>query len=118
MVNSLSIYPSHLETHFSMIDEFEELLAERELSHFAGRILERALRDEEELDEAVHHSIRALRSARIPPNRHFKKVYIAYGGEIRSDWLVSDLGLRLIITHADASNPVMAMLQVELLSNK
>jgi len=38
--------------------------------------------------------------------------------ELKSDWLVSDLGMRLIIMNADVSNPVTARLQVELLKDE
>ena len=118
MVNSLILYPSYFETHSSLIDEIEDRMIERELTHYASGLLEKGLHDEAELEFALQKAVTALSAAHLPATRHFKKVFICVGAELKRDWLVSDLGLRLIMMNADVSNPVVARLQIEVLTSK
>jgi hypothetical protein len=118
MLKSLIVYPSYFETHSSLLDEIEDRLSEKELTHYASWLLEKGLHDETELEEALTKAITALRAANLPATRHFKKIFICCSGELKRDWLVSDLGLRLIMMNADVSNPVVARLQIEILTSK
>jgi len=117
MLKDLIKYPSYFEMHSALLDDIEEMLATKDLTHYASQLLQNGLQDDE-LDEALCRAIKAVTTARLPVTRHFKKVFISYGGEIKKDWLVSDLGLRLIVLNADVENPLVARLQVEILSNK
>jgi hypothetical protein len=99
-----------------MLDEIEDRFNSRQLTHYASQLLGKCLQDEADLDKALKKAITTLTAARLPSYKHFKKVYIC-SGEIRKDWLVSELGLRLILLNADVSNPVVARMQVKILAN-
>ena len=100
------------------VEELEERIAEKELVNYASELLDKGIKDEEELEIAMHKAITALSTAHLPASHHFKKIFISVGHDIKNDWLVSDLGLRLIMMNADVSNPVVAKLQIEILSGK
>lgn len=118
MVKTLILYPSWFDTHSSVMDEIEDRLTERELHHYASCLLEKGLNDETELESALQKAVTALSAAHLPATKHFKKVYICVSGELKRDWLVSDLALRLIMMNADVSNPVVARLQIQVLTSK
>jgi hypothetical protein len=100
------------------MDEIEDRMIDRELTHYASCLLEKGLHDEAELQFALKKAVTALSTAHLPATHHFKKVFICVGSELKSDWLVSDLGLKLILMNADVSNPVVARLQIEVLTSK
>lgn len=112
----LIIYPSYYDTHSAVLDEIEERILDRMFTHYASQLLGQGLDDEMELEEALQKAMTALRAAHLPAYRHFKRVFRCYNDRIGMDWLVSELGFRLIIMHSDASNPLMAKLQIELLT--
>ena len=118
MLNTLIRYPTYFDTHTTFMEEVEDRLSSMNLREYASQLLEKCLHDETELEEALQKAVTALVAARIPPIKHFKKVFICSGLEIKRDWLVSDLALRLIILNADVSNPAVARLQIEILSNR
>jgi hypothetical protein len=116
MVESIIVYPSYFDNHSAALDDFEETLIRKTLTHYASQLLVNGLHDEMELEAALHKAITALQAVHLPAENHFRKIFISYGGELRTDWLVSDLGIRLIMMNADVSNPVVARLQIEILS--
>lgn len=118
MINSLALYPAYYDIHPRWFEDIEERLAEKELVHYASKLLEQGLQDERELEKALRKAIIALNAAHLPATRHFRKVFVSVGHDIKNDWLVSNLGLRLIMMNADVSNPVVARLQIEILSGK
>jgi hypothetical protein len=113
MHNSVIVYGDS-ETFF---DHLQESFLTMELTHYASELLSQGIHDESELDLALHKAITALTKARLPVVKHFREVYVSEEGMIKKDWMVSDLGYRLIVFNADVSNPVVAKLQVEVLSN-
>jgi hypothetical protein len=117
MVQNVILYPSYYDTHSSVMDEFEEQLVQLELTHYASWLLEKGLQNIDELECALQKAITAMNAAHLATNHHFKKIFICCGGELKEDWLVSDLALRLIMMNADVSNPVVARLQIEVLSH-
>lgn len=118
MVNNLVLYPAYFDYHSPVMDEFEDRLVERTLTHYASQLLESCLATEEELDAAVQKALTAINTVHIPASNHFRKIFISLGQEVKTDWLVSDLAFRLIILNADVANPIVARLQVEILSSK
>jgi hypothetical protein len=118
MLKSLIVYPSYFDTYSGLLDEMEDKLSDKELTHYASWLLEKGLHDETELEDAMRKAITALSAANLSATKHFKKVFICCSGELKRDWRVSDLGLRLIMMNADVSNPVVARLQIEILTSK
>ena len=114
MLNSVIVYA---DADSSLFKHLEDRFVTRDLTHYASELLNQGLHDESELDNALHKAITAALIARLPVIRHFREVYVSEKGNIKKDWMVSDLGYRLIIFNADVSNPVIAKLQVEVLSN-
>lgn len=98
--------------------DWEDGLAAAHLIHYASRLLGRGLHDSGELEQALHKAIVACRAAGLPVTDNFKTIFICSGAcdTITVDWLVSDLGLQLILLNADVSNPLVAKLQVQVLA--
>ena len=117
MTETLYLHPAPLEMQPNLSDELEEKLVDRNLIHYASSLLEKGLQDADELNMALCKALTALDSAQVPAYMHFKKVFVSRGHDIVADWLVSTLALRLIMINANVTNPVVAHLQVEVLSN-
>ena len=105
------------ESDSGFFEQLETNLVTMHLRHYASELLEQGFHDENELDSSLHKAIGALTRAKQPVIKHFREVYVSESGSIKKDWMVSDLGYRLIIFNGDISNPVVAKLQVELLAN-
>jgi hypothetical protein len=97
-------------------NEIEDALLVHTLTHYAGRLIGKAMKNAEDLETALAKSITAVAAAHLPAAHHFRRVYVSDVTGIRTDWLVSDLGLRMLILNADVSNPLVAQLLVNLLS--
>jgi hypothetical protein len=109
-------YHSYFTARSSLLSDIEELFASRSFTHYASQLLQKGLYDEQDLESAVQKAITACVVAGLPATRHFKIIYIC-SEEIKKDWLVSDLAIKLIILNADVSNPLVARLQIEIISN-
>jgi hypothetical protein len=98
--------------------DWEDSLVAAHLTHYASRLLDKGLHDPGELEQALHKAIIACRAAGLPVTDNFKTIFICSGGcdTVTTDWLVSDLGLQLILLNADVSNPLVARLQVQVLA--
>ncbi|NII26598.1 hypothetical protein HB364_16030 [Pseudoflavitalea sp. X16] len=118
MFPDVIIYPSYADTHSSVLDDIRDLFISRRLIHYAGSLQERCQLDEAALEKAVQKALVVCVTAGISPEEHFKSVFVYAGDALKKDWLVSDLGLQLITLNADITNPVVARLQVELLSGR
>ena len=105
----LIIYPTTGRTY---IDEKLEAL---DFTHYSSQLKDKVFEDENDLCQAIYKAIDALAAAGMPVHRHFRCIYICEDGQLKRDFLVTDLGFRMIIVHADAANPVAARLQVETL---
>ncbi len=97
-------------------NDLEDALSVLNLHHYASLLLRMGFGDEVYLHQALQKAITACKSANLPAGRHFKSVFICSGNSIREDWLVSDLGLQLILLNADVSNPKAAIWQIQILS--
>lgn len=118
MFPDVIIYPSYADMHSSVLDDIRDLFISRRLIHYAGSLQERCQLDEVVLEKAVQKALVVCVTAGISPEEHFKSVFVYAGNALKKDWLVSDLGLQLITLNADITNPVVARLQVELLSGR
>lgn len=114
MEANLIIYPS-ANTSGDYQDSIEEKLEALDFTHYASQLMGKGFEDEKDLSHAIYKAIEALAVAGMPVHRHFRCIYICEDGQLKLDFLVTDLGFRLIIVHADAANPVAARLQVETL---
>jgi len=118
MFPDLIIYSSYTNVYANVLDDVREILISRKLIHYAGSLKERALLEEEELEKAVQKALVVCVTAGIHPSEHFKSIFVYAGDCLQKDWLVSDLGLQLIMLNADIANPAVARLQVELASGR
>ncbi|MEO8406507.1 MAG: hypothetical protein ABI480_17985 [Chitinophagaceae bacterium] len=116
METTLIIYPSYHDRH-PLLEEIEEQLNEQNLVYYASCLLEKGLPDEDELEAALQKAIMAVLAAGLFAHCHFRKIFVWDDHEMKTDWLVSDLGLRLILMNANVSNPLVARWQVEIISN-
>lgn len=118
MLPDVIIYPAYTDPYSSVMDEVREILISRQLVHYASSLRERCLLEEAAIEKAVQKALVVCVSAGISPAEHFKHVFLYEGDALKKDWLVSDLGLQLILLNADISNPVVARLQVELVAHR
>jgi hypothetical protein len=109
------LYPVFGSDDSGFADDLEENLAASRLHHYASRLLENSLHDELELQQALQKAIMACRAAGLPVPQNFRAIFISAAGDTHIDWLVSDLGMQLILLNADVSNPLVARLQVQIL---
>ncbi len=113
----LGVVPhAHFESHCEQLVECEDRIICGSLTHYASALLQRCFQDREDLLRSLHRAIIALRSAGVPASRHFRTVFLG-GNELTEDWLISDLGLRLLLINANVLNPNVARLQVQILSD-
>jgi hypothetical protein len=108
-------YASDTSDSLSAMDVEEMFFAFRQ-RYYASRLLLNGVHDEAELEVAVQKAITACLVAGLPLRLHFKNIFVC-SGEIKKDWLVSALALQLILLNAEVSNPLVAALQVGILSN-
>jgi hypothetical protein len=118
MFPDVIIYPSYTDTYSTVLDDIREILISRQLIHYAGSLREGCMLEDIELEKAVQKALVVCVTAGISPAEHFKSIFIYAGEALKKDWLVSDLGLQLILLNADIANPVVARLQVELASGR
>jgi hypothetical protein len=117
MLPDLILYPSYNNAYANVLDDVKEILLSRRLIHQAGCLLERCQLDHLQLESAVRKALRVCITAGLSPEEHFRSVFVYAGAAVQRVWLVSDLGLKLIMLNADISNPIIARMQIELLSN-
>ena len=114
MEANLVIYPS-VSSSASYWTSIEERLEALEFTHYASQLKGKVFENENDLFTAIYKAIDALAVTGVPVHRHFRCIYICGEAQLKQDFLVTDLGFRLIIVHADAANPLAARLQVETL---
>jgi len=117
MVKSTFLFPATIGIESSLSDELEEKLVSRNLIHYTSELLEKGLQNEDELGAALQKALTVLGAAQVPAYMHFKKIFVCKGHDIVPDWLASTLGMQLILLNANVDNPVVARLQIEVLSN-
>ena len=116
MGSAIVRYTSRFDHESGLFRDLENKLIEKSLTHYASWLLEHALSDQHELEQALDKAMNAVCAAQLSCHEHFKKIYVCQQGQLKTDWLVSDLGMRMIIMQADTGNPVVASLQVQILS--
>jgi len=99
-------------------DHFFERLLERDLKLLASELIQYGFEDMSEIDTAVERAMKICVAAAIPIRSNFKRFYISIDGWIVADWLISDLGKKLILINATASNPYVAKIQMALLQGE
>jgi hypothetical protein len=110
------LYPVSRNDYSGFLVDLDEGIIAAHLVHYASRLLGNGLYNEMELEHALHKAVVACKAAGLPVMQNFKTIFVCSGSGISMDWLVSDLGLQLILLNADVSNPLVAKLQVQVLS--
>jgi hypothetical protein len=118
MLSELIVYQSYGDAYARIIDDGQEIYITHDLTHYASILLQNCLRSEKELEKAVQKAMTVCATAGLTPTAHFRTVFNYANHMLQRDWLVSDMGLQLIILNADPANPVVARLQIELLSRR
>ena len=112
----LGIVPqAYFDAHSDQLESEDRIICSG-LTHYASHLVRRCFHDMDELERSMQRAIAALSAAHIPTSQHFRTVFLC-GNELQVDWLISDLGLRLLLINADVSNPHVGRLQVEILSD-
>ncbi|MEX1003432.1 MAG: hypothetical protein WDZ35_15040 [Crocinitomicaceae bacterium] len=98
------------------IDRFFDKLQDQNLIFLASELMLYGFEDMREINEAIERAMRICKAADIPLQSNFKRFYCCSEGELMLDWMISDLGKRLILINASPSNPYVAKIQMRLLS--
>jgi len=101
--------------HFDSIDWFEEVMIDADLKYFASDMLLYGFNNMHEIDEAVERAMQICQTAAIPVRNNFKSIYLSNNGEVFCDWKLSNFSRKLVMINADASFPLVAKIQIELL---
>ncbi len=101
-----------------VINQFNESLLESELKYIASDLLLHGFRDMHQINEAINRSMQICLSSSLSIRTNFKPIYISKRREIMCDWKLSTLGRKLVLVNADASIPLVAKFQMELLNHK
>lgn len=117
MRSALVRYGSAFNASENFLQRLEEKLRAKELSYYASGLLGLGLKNESELEIALSKAMEVICSAKITCSNHFKKIYVSRSGQLHTDWLVSALGMRMIIMQASSHNPELAAMQVSILSS-
>ena len=112
----MNIVPyAYIESLSEELYEIEDRMACCALTHYASYLLEKCFHDQYELEQSLQKAAIALKAANEPVSHHFRIVFLS-GDELTQDWMISDLGLRLMLINADPSNPVVARLLLKMVA--
>ena len=112
-----SIVPyAYIDAVANELFEIEDRMACCALTHYASELLEKCFHDQHELELSLQKAVIALKSANEPVSHHFRTVYLS-GDELTQDWMISNVGLRLLLINADVSNPLVAKLLLNILGD-
>lgn len=98
------------------LDDFVDAFAHQNLRYYASELRTVGLKMPADIYIAVGRALKACQALHIPANQHIKTVYLFRDGTIYSDWLLSPLGLKLVLLNADPTNAVIAKIQMRLLN--
>jgi len=114
----MSLVPyAYIETISEELYEVEDRIICGSLTRYASPLLEKCFHDNTEMEQSLHKAAMALKAANEPVSRHFRTVFLC-GNELTRDWMISDLGLRLLLINADVSNPVVAHLLLKIVADR
>src|SRR6476660_8184041 len=112
----MSIVPyAYIESLSEDLYEIEDRMACCGLTHYASYLMEKCFHDRHELEQSLQKAAIALKAANEPVSHHFRTVFLS-GDELMQDWMISDLGLRLLLINADVSNPVVARMLLRMVA--
>ena len=114
-LNTMNIIVCKNPVYNESFEEFRDKLFDTELSYFASDLFNYGLNASDEIDIAIQRAIAICKTAGLTIKQNFKPVYIYKNNEIVCDWRLSSLGRKLVLLNANANNPFVARLQLELL---
>ncbi|WP_242918846.1 hypothetical protein [Pontibacter liquoris] len=108
----ISIQPS---PYHSRIDDFIDSMADSKLTFYASDLLsQHGCESMAELSQAIKRATQVCSSMHLPLRENFKVVFRSRGGEVLQDWRLSPMAYMLMVINADASNDLIARMQVEM----
>ena len=100
----------------SLINNFLDSMAERNLTFYASDLLEKhGCQSREELGQAVKRTTEVCSCMHLPIQENIKTVYRSQNGQAVQDWRLSPMAYMLLVINADSRNQLVAQLQVELI---
>ena len=118
MLKNVVPYASYFDTYSNSIEDIDEILTARDLVNYASLLINFCHLNDSELEDAIQKAILVCSSSGLSPQKHFRTIYVCSGDKLQKDWLVSNLAFQLIMLNADVSNPIIAQLQVKVLTNQ
>jgi len=114
MLNPLVTYEY---SSFRALQEFIDSFQERNCKYYASEVFKDENFDEEEtIYKAIDRAIKACISINLSVGQHFKTVYKSVNDDIYIDWKMSAFGCYLALINGDPTNPMIARLQMEIIS--
>ena len=113
----MSLIPyAFIESVSEELHEVENRMACCALTHYGSQLLANCFHDRTELEQSLNKALMALKAANEPVSHHFRTIFLC-GDELTSDWMISDVGMRLLLINADASNPLVAHLLLKIVTD-
>ncbi len=88
------------------------------LRHLASELMQEYGYEDNSLKVAMEQAFEMCVIMDIPIRTHFKKVYLYENGELRSDWMLSDVGSYLLLMNGDVHTPNVAKARMYMLYSK
>lgn len=105
----------YTDRRFEPLDRFLDSMVGINLSHRSsevGALL--GIADAGEMEYAVERAMRVCRTGHIPAELNFRRIFTCRDHDVVSEWLLSDLAMRLVILNADPVHPMVAQAQLHL----
>lgn len=100
---------------YEALDRLFDSLAGIDLCHRSSELgVLLGITDPGEMEQAVERALRVCRTGHIPAGFNFRRIFTGRDSEVVSEWLLSDLAMRLVILNADPVHPVVARAQLHL----
>lgn len=109
------LFMQHSE-YTSVLEDVADRIIASHLTHYTSSLIGEELFDEEELEFALHKAMETCKAAGMPLSNHFRMIFISKEGNLRRDWLVSDLGFHLVILNKEVTSPLSARLKIQVLT--
>ena len=112
---NITVYPTS--RYPDSIDRFLDALLDADLTFYASELRDIGLGDDEDIRQAVERAVQICNASAISVRKNFKCVY-RWDRErhtVTCDWRLSPMARKLVIMNGNASNPLVAKVQLTLL---
>ncbi|MFT7611280.1 MAG: hypothetical protein ACI9J3_000222 [Parvicellaceae bacterium] len=95
--------------HYPAIELLLDAINRRRYTHRASQLLSIGFGQWSDIELALDKAIQSCLDSDINIGSHFKRVFITdmIDGQITTDWMLTNVGLRLILINGNSSKPIV-----------